>query len=168
MCSSDLKSIVRRLRAARPGIALTTDLIVGFPGETEQDFQSTLRLVEEMGFDSSFSFVYSPRPGTPAAGLLDDTPHEVKLERLHRLQELQDALEMTNGEAMVGSIQSVLVESCSAKDGRELAGRSSNNRMVNFPGEAHLIGEFAQVRITAARKHTLRGELLQATEVAAG
>jgi tRNA-2-methylthio-N6-dimethylallyladenosine synthase len=156
----EYKSTVRRLRAARPDISIGTDIIVGFPGESEVDFEATLRIVEELGFDSSYSFVYSQRPGTPAAALVDDTPHQEKLDRLYRLQEKLDELEMRISERMVGTTQTLLVEACSAKDPGELAGRTSNNRTVNFPADAALIGEFAQVRITQARRHTLRGELV--------
>ena len=155
----EYKSIVRRLREARPGISVSTDIIVGFPGETETDFEATLRLVDDVGFDASYSFVYSPRPGTPAAGLADDTPQQQKLERLYRLQEKQDGLELAVSQRMVGTTQMVLVEAHSAKDFEDLAGRSSGNRTVNFPGDASLIGGFAKVRITHARRHTLRGEL---------
>ena len=156
----EYKSIVRRLRQARPDISLTTDIIVGFPGETKADFAATLRLVDDVGFDASYSFLYSPRPGTPAATLTDDTPQQEKLERLYRLQEKQDGLELATGQRMIGTTQTVLVEAPSAKDCRELAGRTSNNRTVNFPGEAGLIGGFEKVRIKEVRKHTLRGETL--------
>ncbi|MCX7672119.1 MAG: tRNA (N6-isopentenyl adenosine(37)-C2)-methylthiotransferase MiaB [Thiobacillaceae bacterium] len=156
----EYKSIVRRLRAVRPDIALATDFIVGFPGETEADFAATLRLVEEVGFDHSFSFVYSPRPGTPAAALPDDTPQAVKLERLYRLQEAI----RKNGEAlsaaMVGTTQRVLVEGPSKRNPQELTGRTENNRAVNFPGDAGLIGHMVDVRITAALPHSLRGEVV--------
>jgi len=154
----EYKSIVRRLREARPGISVSTDIIVGFPGETAADFEATLRLVDDVGFDASYSFLYSPRPGTPAAALTDDTPHQEKLERLYRLQEKQDGLELALSQRMVGTIQTVLVEAHSAKDSRELAGRTSNNRTVNFPGATSLIGAFEKVRIKEVRKHTLRGE----------
>jgi len=154
----EYKSIVRRLRAVRPGISLSSDFIVGFPGETADDFERTLQLAEELGFDNSFSFVYSPRPGTPAADLADDTPQEVKLERLHRLQAAIDANARCISEAMVGSVQQVLVEGPSRRDAGELAGRTGNNRVVNFAGPQSLVGEFADARITAALSHSLRGE----------
>ena len=157
--SLEYKSIIRRLRVARPGVSISTDIIVGFPGETAAEFDATLRMVEDVGFDASFSFVYSPRPGTPAASLADETPQEEKLERLYRLQEKLDTLETALSERMVGSTQTVLIEARSAKDPGELAGRTSNNRTVNFPGDAALIGRFAEVAITQARRHTLRGEL---------
>ncbi|MSQ51676.1 MAG: tRNA (N6-isopentenyl adenosine(37)-C2)-methylthiotransferase MiaB [Betaproteobacteria bacterium] len=162
----EYKSIVRRLRAARPDISIGTDIIVGFPGETESDFEATLALVDDIGFDASYSFLYSPRPGTPAAELADATPHQQKLDRLYRLQKKLDQLEMAIGERMVGSTQSLLIESRSAKDPGELAGRTSNNRMVNFPGDAALIGRFKPVRIIEARRHSLRGELTPAAAVA--
>lgn len=155
----EYKSTVRRLRSARPDISIGTDIIIGFPGETDADFESTLRLADEIGFDTSYSFIYSPRPGTPAAALADDTPHQQKLARLYRLKEKLDALEMRISEQMVGSVQTILIEGRSAKDPGELAGRTSNNRTVNFPGDPVLIGTFEKVRITQARRHTLRGEL---------
>jgi len=153
---------VRRLKKARPEVSLTSDFIVGFPGETEADFAATLALARELGFDGSFSFLYSPRPGTPAAELDDATPREHKLERLQRLQALLDAQARAVSEAMVGGVERVLVEGPSRKDAGELAGRTGNNRVVNFPGDAALAGRFADVRITAARAHSLRGERLDA------
>jgi len=155
----EYRSIVRRLRKACPRLSLTSDFIVGFPGETEADFAATLALARELEFDGSFAFLYSPRPGTPAAELPDETPREQKLERLHRLQAQLDAQARAVSEAMVGSSERVLVEGPSRKDARELAGRSGNNRVVNFAGPAALAGRFAEVRITAARAHSLRGEL---------
>jgi tRNA-2-methylthio-N6-dimethylallyladenosine synthase len=158
----EYRSIARRLKKARPGLSLTSDFIVGFPGETEADFASTLALARDLGFDGSFSFLYSPRPGTPAAELPDATPREEKLERLQRLQALLDAQSRAVSEAMVGGIERVLVEGASRKDAGELAGRTGNNRVVNFPGAAALAGRFVDVRVTAARAHSLRGELLDA------
>ena len=158
----EYKSIVRRLRDARPDISLSSDFIVGFPGETPADFEKTLRLVEEIGFDASFSFVYSPRPGTPAADLPDDTPQAEKLERLQRLQAANDAQARAIGEAMVGSVQRVLVEGIARRDDSELAARTSNNRVVNFAAPRECIGDFVDVRITEARTHSLRGELVDA------
>ena len=155
----EYKSIVRKLRAARPGIDITSDFIVGFPGETEREFEATLELVEEVGFDNSFSFIYSRRPGTPAAELPDDTPQEVKLARLARLQERIDAQERRIGERMVGTRQRILVEGASRKDAAELSGRTGNNRVVNFKGSRKLVGQFVEVTITAARRHSLRGEV---------
>ncbi|HET7729350.1 MAG TPA: tRNA (N6-isopentenyl adenosine(37)-C2)-methylthiotransferase MiaB [Usitatibacter sp.] len=155
----EYRSIVRRLRAARPGISLSSDFIVGFPGETEQDFQQTLKLVEDVRFDGSFSFIYSPRPGTPAASLRDDTPHEVKLDRLMRLQARLQALSQEYSQAMVGTTQRVLVEGRARKDAAELAARTENNRVVNFPGNARLIGRYVEVEITQAYPHSLRGRI---------
>jgi tRNA-2-methylthio-N6-dimethylallyladenosine synthase len=155
----EYKSLVRKLRAARPGISLSSDFIVGFPGETEADFEKTLHLAEELNFDSSFFFIYSPRPGTPAADLADDTPQELKVERLMRLQKLVEAQAFAISEAMVGSTQRVLVEGHARKDASELAGRTDNNRVVNFAGHPRLVGRFVDVMITAALPHSLRGEI---------
>jgi len=155
----EYKAIVRKLRAARPGIRISSDFIVGFPGETEQDFEATLRLVDEVGFDSSFSFVYSRRPGTPAAELPDDTPQEVKRARLARLQRKIDTHASRIGEGMVGTRQCVLVEGASRRDAGELSGRAADNRVVNFRGPKQLIGQFVEVTVTAAMAHSLRGEV---------
>ena len=159
----EYKAIVRRLRAARAEISISSDFIVGFPGETDQDFEATLKLVDEVGFDSSFSFVYSRRPGTPAAELPDDTPQAVKLARLARLQERIDAHADLISERMVGTDQRILVEGASRRNPAELSGRTGNNRTVNFPGAPGLVGRFVDVTITAALAHTLRGELRTAT-----
>jgi len=158
----EYRSIARRLRKARPGLSLTSDFIVGFPGETEADFEATLALARELGFDGSFSFLYSPRPGTPAAELADATPRAQKLERLQRLQALLEAQAHAVSASMVGGVERVLVEGQSKKDAGELAGRTGNNRVVNFAGDAALAGRFAEVRVTAPRAHSLRGELLDA------
>ena len=158
----EYKSIIRRLRAARPEISISSDFIVGFPGETDDDFERTMRLVDEIGFDASFSFVYSRRPGTPAADLADDTPHEIKLARLQRLQAAINDHAARISESMVGSTQSILVEGPSKKDADELMGRTGNNRIVNFAagdGQAQLIGRLVDVRIVQALPHSLRGEL---------
>jgi len=154
----EYKSIARKLRAARPGISISSDFIVGFPGETEQDFEATLKLVDEVGFDDSFSFVYSRRPGTPAADLPDATPQEVKLARLARLKERIDAQARQIAERMVGTRQRILVEGASRKHAGELAGRTGNNHMVNFGGSPELVGRLVDVTITAALSHSLRGE----------
>ena len=156
----EYKSIIRRVRAARPGICITSDFIVGFPGETEQDFEATMKLIDEVGFDNSFSYLYSPRPGTPAAALPDDTPHEVKALRLKRLQDRIAAQEAGVAQAMLGTTQRALVEGVSKKDIHELAARTDNNRVVNFGGKASLIGRFVEVKITQVVRHTLRGELV--------
>ncbi len=158
----EYKSIVRRLRAARPDVCITSDFIVGFPGESESDFDATMRLVEEIGFDASFSFVYSPRPGTPASEMADDTPQEVKLARLARLQQANDAMAGTISRSMVGTRQRVLVEGASRKDADELFGRTENNRVVNFAGDQGLRGSFVDLVIAEARSHTLRCERLHA------
>ena len=156
----EYKSIIRRLRAARPDISLSSDFIVGFPGETAEDFERTMKLVEDIGFDHSFSFVYSSRPGTPAADLPDDTPQSLKLERLRRLQAAIDANAARISQAMVGTVQRVLVDGHARKDASELSGRTDNNRVVNFAGADRLLGNFVDVRITAALPHSLRGEVV--------
>jgi tRNA-2-methylthio-N6-dimethylallyladenosine synthase len=153
----EYKSIVRRLRAARPDISISSDFIVGFPGETEADFEATMRLIDDVRFDGSFSFIYSPRPGTPAASLPDTLPAEVKLARLQRLQAATDAEAARMSETMVDSVQRVLVTGHARKDVQELTGRTANNRVVNFAGPAHLIGRYADVTITGALPHSLRG-----------
>ena len=162
----EYKSVIRRLRAIRPDLSLSTDIIVGFPGETQSDFDKTMALVHEMSYDTSFSFIYSPRPGTPAANLHDDTPREVKLERLQHLQATIDANVVRISEAMVGNTERILVERPARKDPTELAGRTANNRVVNFPApvasHARLIGQMIDVRITRAYPHSLRGELVLA------
>ncbi len=155
----EYRSIARRLRAAQPGISLSSDFIVGFPGETEADFEATLALVREVGFDASFSFVYSPRPGTPAADLTDTLPREVKLARLQRLQAEIEAQAGAIRAAKVGTVERVLVEGCSKRSREELSGRTSSNHVVNFRGDAGLIGRFVAVRIDAALPHSLRGTL---------
>jgi len=155
----EYKSIVRALRAARPGVSVSSDFIVGFPGETERDFEATLKLVDDVGFDASFSFVYSRRPGTPAAELADDTPEAVKLARLHRLQAKLDEQARAIGSRMVGTVQRVLVEGHAKKDPAELAGRTECNRVVNFAGPPRLIGEVVDVSIDEARAHSLRGSV---------
>jgi tRNA-2-methylthio-N6-dimethylallyladenosine synthase len=156
----EYKSLVRKLRVARPDLSLSSDFIIGFPGETADDFEKTMKLIDDVGFDASFSFMYSARPGTPAAELVDETPAELKLERLQRLQKRIEELAQTVSLAMVGSVQRVLVEALSKKDSSELAGRTDNNRVVNFVGNPRLINSFVDVRITAALPHSLRGEIL--------
>jgi len=156
----EYKSLVRKLRAARPDLSLSSDFIVGFPGETAEDFEKTMKLIDEVGFDASFSFLYSSRPGTPAAELSDDTPHELKTERLMRLQKRIEDLAQAVSQSMVGTVQRVLVEGLSKKNEHELAGRTDNNRIVNFAGESRLIHSFVDLRITSALPHSLRGEIL--------
>lgn len=156
----EYKQKIRRIRANRPDIALSSDFIVGFPGETEKDFEDTLRLIEELDFDQSFSFIFSPRPGTPAASLPDDTPLEVKKERLQRLQQQLNRQATRYSRAMVGSRQRILVEGISKKDERQLSGRTENNRVVNFDGQPRLVGHFVDVEITEALSHSLRGRIV--------
>ena len=156
----EYKSIIRKLRTIRPDISLSSDFIVGFPGETETDFQATLKLVEEMNFDDSYSFVYSPRPGTPAADLPDDLSQDEKLERLPRLQAQLSSQSRKISLQMVGTVQRVLLEGASKKNLDELSGRTDNNRVVNLAGNPGLIGQFVNVLITEARTHSLRGDLV--------
>jgi tRNA-2-methylthio-N6-dimethylallyladenosine synthase len=156
----EYKSIVRRLRAARPGISLTSDFIVGFPGETDADFAQTMKLIDDVVFDGAFSFIYSPRPGTPAAELPDQVPQAVRQERLVALQARLESQYRAHSDAMVGSRQRVLVTGRASRDARELAARTSNNRVVNFAGDPRLIHSYAEVAITGAMPHSLRGELL--------
>ena len=151
---------IRRLRRIRPGISISSDLIVGFPGESEEDHQSTLRLIEEVGFDASFSFIYSPRPGTPAAAMADGTPPEVKKRRLHEVQELIDRQARALSESMVGSVQSLLVTGKAKRGEGLLSGRSENNRVVHFAGSTELVGSFVGVRIDEALPHSLNGSLV--------
>jgi tRNA-2-methylthio-N6-dimethylallyladenosine synthase len=160
----EYKSTVRKLRAVRPGLALSSDFIVGFPGETEDDFRKMMKLVDDVGYDNSFSFIFSPRPGTPAAFLHDETPQEAKLERLHRLQAALDENVRRISSALVGTVQRILVEGPSRKDANELAGRTECNRMVNFKGPARLVGQLVDVTITATSSHSLRGEVVAAGE----
>jgi tRNA-2-methylthio-N6-dimethylallyladenosine synthase len=155
----EFKEKVRRLRAVRADISVSSDFIVGFPGESERDFAATLALVREVGFDQSFSFIYSRRPGTPAASLPDEVPPEVKQQRLARLQAELDTQARAISARMVGSLQRVLVERPAKRNARELAGRTANNRWVNFAGPAALIGRFADVIVTEALAHSLRGRL---------
>jgi tRNA-2-methylthio-N6-dimethylallyladenosine synthase len=155
----EYKSTVRKLRALRPGLSLSSDFIVGFPGETDDDFARMMRLIDEVGFDNSFSFIFSPRPGTPAAALADETPHEVKLARLQTLQARIEEQARAIGRTRVGTRQQVLVEGPSRKDANELMGRTACNRIVNFQGPARLVGQMLELTITAAYPHSLRGEV---------
>jgi len=156
----EYKSIVRRLRAARPGVSISSDFIVGFPGETADDFERTMALVEEVGFDHSFSFVYSARPGTPAADLPDPVPQAEKLARLARLQAAVDVHARAISAAMVDRVEQVLVEGPSRKRSDELSGRTGNHRVVNFAGPSRLVGRMVEVRVTAALPHSLRGDVV--------
>lgn len=156
----EYKSKIRKLKKVRPDIRLSTDIIVGFPGETEQDFQATMDLVHEIGFDLSFSFIYSARPGTPAAKLPDDTPMEVKKQRLKILQDRLNLQAMRYSQALLGSKQTILVTSPSKKNPTQLAGRTECNRVVNFDGPGHLLGQFVSVEITEVQPNSLRGRLV--------
>ena len=156
----EYKSTIRKLRAVRPNVSITSDFIVGFPGETQKDHDLTMKLIDDVAFDGAFSFVYSARPGTPAADLVDDTPAAEKSQRLYQLQKRIDELFSGYSQAMVGSVERVLIESVSKKSNAELAGRCENMRVVNFPGNARLIGEYVDVKITEAAAHSLRGEIV--------
>ena len=161
----EYKSTIRKLRAVRPDISMSSDFIVGFPGETEEDFDKLMKLITDIGFDASFSFIFSPRPGTPAANLPDDTPHEVKLRRLQHLQATVEDNVRRIGESRVGSVQRILVEGASRKSAAELMGRTECNRIVNFPAGPlgqRLVGQMVDVRITEALPHSLRGEVVVA------
>lgn len=157
----EFKSKIRKLRKIRPDIRLSTDIIVGFPGETDKDFQDTMDLVHEIGFDTSFSFIYSPRPGTPAANLPDDTPMEVKKQRLQILQNRLLMNAARYSESMIGSTQKILVTGFSKKSSQQLSGRTECNRVINFDGPSHLIGQFIEVQISDALPNSLRGRLLE-------
>ena len=159
----EYKSTIRKLRAVRPDISMSSDFIVGFPGETEEDFGKLMKLITDIGFDASFSFIFSPRPGTPAANLHDDTPHEVKLRRLQHLQATVEDNVRRIGESRVGTVQRILVEGASRKSAAELMGRTECNRIVNFdagPNGQRLVGQMIDVRITEALPHSLRGQVL--------
>jgi tRNA-2-methylthio-N6-dimethylallyladenosine synthase len=156
----EYKSTVRKLRAIRPDMAISSDFIVGFPGETQDDFQKMMKLIDDVHFDNSFSFIFSPRPGTPAANLQDDTAHEIKLQRLHQLQSVINANIKNISESRLGTVQRILVEGHSKRDGSELMGRTECNRVVNFIGAARLVGQLVDVRISETRSYTLRGEVL--------
>ena len=156
----EYKSTVRKLRAIRPDMAMSSDFIVGFPGETEDDFNKMMKLIDDVGFDNSFSFIFSPRPGTPAANLHDDTPHDVKLRRLQHLQAAINANITRISERRLNTVQRILVEGASKRDGGELMGRTECNRVVNFAGQPRLVGQLVDVRITETRSYTLRGEVL--------
>jgi len=164
----EYKQKIRRLREKRPGISLSSDFIVGFPGETEKDFEQTLKLISDLDFDQSFSFIFSARPGTPAASLPDDVPLEVKKERLARLQKLVNQQAARISQRMIGSTQRILVEGESKKDQKQLAGRTENNRVVNFDGNPRLVGEFIDVVITEALSNSLRGRVVQSGHDSAG
>jgi tRNA-2-methylthio-N6-dimethylallyladenosine synthase len=161
--SLEYKSVIRRLREIRPNIAVSSDFIVGFPGETDADFEATMKLIEHVGYDNSYSFIFSPRPGTPAANLHDDTPHEVKQQRLLRLQAAINNNVRKFSEALVGSVQRILVEGTSKRDANELQGRTECNRVVIFeggPNSARLIGQMIDVKVTHANPYSVRGEIV--------
>lgn len=163
----EFKQKLRKLRAVRPDISISSDFIVGFPGETDADFDKTMKLIEDVGFDQSFSFIYSRRPGTPAADLEDDTPDSVKQERLARLQAAVNAHSTRISQTMLGSVQRVLVERHSTRDASELTGRTENMRYVNFPGHPRLIGQFVDVEITEVMANSLRGRVALVAEAEA-
>ncbi|MBI2751605.1 MAG: tRNA (N6-isopentenyl adenosine(37)-C2)-methylthiotransferase MiaB [Burkholderiales bacterium] len=162
----EYKSTVRKLRAIRPDMAMSSDFIVGFPGETEDDHSRLMKLMDDIGFDNSFSFIFSPRPGTPAANLHDDTPHEVKLRRLQEVQAVINANITRISESRLGTVQRILVEGASKRDGSELMGRTECNRVVNFAGQPRLVGQLVDVKITETRSYTLRGEVLTSEAIA--
>jgi len=157
--AEDYIEIIERLRAVRPDLSMSSDFIIGFPGETDEEFEATMELIEKVGFDQSFSFIYSPRPGTLAADMEDAVPLDVKQARLKRLQQRINEMASAISDSMVGSTQRVLVTGASRKDPREMSGRTENNRVVNFPGDAGLIGQFVDLKITEALPNSLRGEL---------
>ncbi|MBC7437617.1 MAG: tRNA (N6-isopentenyl adenosine(37)-C2)-methylthiotransferase MiaB [Bdellovibrionales bacterium] len=163
----EYKSTIRKLRAIRPGLSLSSDFIVGFPGETEEDFGKMMTLINDVGYDTSFSFIFSPRPGTPAATLQDETPHELKLKRLQHLQETIDNNVRAISASRQDTVQRVLVEGASRKDSAELMGRTECNRVVNFTGHERLVGQMVDVRITQAMQRSLRGEVLLKEEAEA-
>jgi tRNA-2-methylthio-N6-dimethylallyladenosine synthase len=156
----EYRSIIRSLRAARPGISMSSDFIIGFPGETGADFEQTMQLIEDIGFDQSFSFIYSARPGTPAAELPDDVEHTAKKARLARLQQRITEMAAAISESMVGKVERVLVERVSRKRDDQLSGRTENNRVVNFDADPALIGRFVDVRISEALPNSLRGDVV--------
>lgn len=158
--SLEYKSVIRKIRALRPDISFSSDFIVGFPGETDEDFEKTMKLIEDVFYDVSFSFIFSARPGTPAAELKDDTPHEVKLARLQRLQARIEEMAGEISQKMVGTTQKILVEGVSKKDPNTLTGRSENFKVVNFVGNPRMIGEIVEVKITAGNPYALTGEVV--------
>ena len=162
----EYKSTVRKLRAIRPDLAMSSDFIVGFPGETEEDFSKMMKLIDDVGYDTSFSFIFSPRPGTPAANLPDDTPHAVKLQRLQQLQAAIDDNVRAISASRLGTVQRILVEGASRKDPSELMGRTECNRVVNFKGQSRLIGQMIDVTITETSQRSLRAEVVHKEDLA--
>ena len=163
----EYKATIRKLRAVRPDLCFSSDFIIGFPGETDKDFEDTMNLIADVGFDLSYSFIYSPRPGTPASSLPDDVPDDVKKERLKILQTRINQQTLNISENMLGTNQRVLVTRASRKDDYEVSGRTENNRVVNFKADKSLIGHFANVKITEVRPNSLRGELADITDYTA-
>jgi len=163
--AEEYKDIIRRLKIARPDISISSDFIIGFPDETDEDFADTMKLIEEVEFDHSFSFIYSARPGTPAASLFDNTTDLIKKHRLAILQDVISANAAAINKKMVGTVQSVLVDSVSRKSDLQISGRTENNRVINFAGDKDLIGRFVDVRVTEARTNSLQGELIGLSEV---
>jgi tRNA-2-methylthio-N6-dimethylallyladenosine synthase len=157
----EYKQKIRKLREIRPDISLSSDFIIGFPGETDKDYEDTMKLIEDIGFDKSFSFIYSARPGTPAASFEDDVPMAVKKTRLFRLQQRITEMELAISQKMVGTVITALVERASKKDPNQMAGRTENNRIVNFDGDKSLIGNFSKVEIIEALPNSLRGRLVE-------
>jgi tRNA-2-methylthio-N6-dimethylallyladenosine synthase len=158
---ADYIETIRKLRQVRPGIALSSDFIIGFPGETDEEFEQTMSFIEEVGFDLSFSFVYSPRPGTPAAELPDDVSPEVKKQRLERFQQRINEMATAISQSMIGTVQTVLVEGPSRKNPLQMQGRTENNRVVNFIGHPRLAGQFVDVLIAEALPNSLRGRMVE-------
>jgi tRNA-2-methylthio-N6-dimethylallyladenosine synthase len=156
----EYKQKIRKLREVRPDISLSSDFIVGFPGETDKEFEATMKLIEDVRFDQSFSFIYSKRPGTPAANIEDEIPLSTKKVRLQRLQDKINEFASEISQAMIGTVQRVLVESVSKKDEKQLAGRTENMRVVNFDGNHRLIGQLLDVEITAAYRNSLQGKIV--------
>jgi len=161
------KDIIRRLKQIRPDISISSDFIIGFPGETDEDFNDTMKLIDEVGFDHSFSFIYSARPGTPAADMIDDTTSLIKKHRLSILQDVIAGNTAAINQSMVGTVQRILVEGESRKSETQLAGRTENNRVVNFTGDKELVGYFVNVRITEARSNSLQGEFIDLVDIVA-
>jgi tRNA-2-methylthio-N6-dimethylallyladenosine synthase len=155
--AQDYIKIIEKIRKVRPNISMSSDFIIGFPGETDQDFEDTMNLIETIGYDQSFSFIYSPRPGTPASSLVDDVPMDVKQARLARLQKRINEMAMQISRDMVGTQQRILVDRPARKDPKQMSGRTENNRVVNFDGDLSLIGQFVDVEITEALPNSLRG-----------
>jgi tRNA-2-methylthio-N6-dimethylallyladenosine synthase len=158
--AAEYKSKIRKLRQVRPDISMSSDFIIGFPGETEQDFAATMQLIEDIGFDHSFSFIYSARPGTPASSMPDEVSMAVKKQRLQQLQARILAMASDISQGMLGTVQRLLVERPSKKDPKQMAGRTENNRVVNFDGQTRLIGKFVDVKITLAYPNSLQGEIV--------